>query len=260
MPDFIPVLIVAVLLFVSLFVTFGGIITSTDTAKNITYQPLIKNIPLAKNFTVSYTAGEQNVAFIEGRISRGLIIKENKELSFRVPDYNIAKGGKIDLFINRTNLYGPLNVLINGELVYSGYPRPGEHIINFDYSNFREDSTISFIAGSSGWRFWAPTVYEFNSTFYTNYMGSKKRTVYFDLLDYDYTGLTKGYVNLDITSREGTGDILVYINNFEVYRGIGQDRILVTKGMFMEGSNKVEITTESNAIYNINSASIDIIY
>lgn len=254
MPEFIPTLIAALLLLTGLLLVFGGYLVTGPSQPSISSRSEI--ILLGQDFTVSYGKGEENIGNITGKVSRGLISEIDKSISFDVSRVSDVTAGRITFKILDTNLYGKLEIFVNGNNIYSDYPRIGEHSIDFGKILLKaKDNVIEIRTSSSGWRFWAPSIYEIESYIYLDYGGYKPRVFYFDLNE---TDINRAVLSIDAS---GTGRRLgTHINDYGIYLGYGDAYDDISINVFRYGSNKVEFFTESNSYYEVKKAELMIWY
>ncbi len=258
MTEFIPILVVAILVFAALFVTFGNIIVPSDTHEPVEIGP--ETFRIGESFNVSGAASTTKVATLNGAVSGGLISGADRSISFEVPNYAVASGGKIKFNVRETNLYGPLMIYVNGNNVYSEYPREGNHIASFNRDVIDDYTTLEFKAGSSGWRFWAPTIYRFESEVQIEYYGKDIETMDFDIGPDSFDNSTNAELKIDIGDSEGTGRMIVKINGFEIWRGKVDKILYLDNEVLNSGRNIVEISSEKNGRYFVNSVEVDILY
>ena len=263
MPEFVPILVVAILVFAALLITFGNIIVPqqpTTTLPDNETAPIIEQLSLGEDFTISGAAGEEKITTVSGTVSRGLITGIDRSLSFEVPNFASVSGGEIKLNIINANLYGPLLIGINGENVYADYPRVGRHVVDFGKDVLEPYTTLEVEAGSSGWRFWAPTIYKFDAEFYVHYLGKLTEKMNFELDEDHFDDDTYAELSIDISGSAGTGRLIVKANGFEIWRGSRDHIVKLPNEILDDGRNDVEISSESNSRYEIRSVDIEIFY
>jgi len=178
MPDFLPVLIIAIICLIAFLLVFGGgdLIFRPSRTSTYRYLPPDRTIEFY-NFEVSFTTGEEKVGQVKGEVSNGAFVSEEKRIGFRVSDPDEVSEILINLKVWNTNYYGRMIILVNGEQVYADYPPVGEKLIGFDRSILKVNNILEVRAESSGWKIWAPTVYIFDSEVIANYFGKKPRAL-----------------------------------------------------------------------------------
>lgn len=254
MPDFVPVLIVAVLSLIVLLIAFGGsmfILPGSGGTKSSS-----KTVDIGQNFVVMFLQGENNITHLSGESSQGLFGKTSQKTSFPLGDYTDASEGIIKLKVWNSNYYGNLLIYINGGQVYRGTPQIGDNVISFDGSALKANNTIEIESESSGWKIWAPTVYIFDADLSVNLVGKKTHTFSFDLTNSEVANVNRGRLLVFGTRSSGNGNLNVVLNGVEVYSGLTPIYTDFAIDNFKAGNNTLELSTEQNTAYNITSAQI----
>jgi hypothetical protein len=254
MPDFVPVLIAAVLSLIVLLLAFGGSMLFTPTRPGGTALSS-KTIVLGQDLVVMYVEGQKNITSLKGEISQGLFGNVNQKADFEVDNYQDASEGVIKLKIWNSNYYGNFIIKVNDKEVYRGTPEIGEKTITFDGSILKASNTIEIGAESSGWKIWAPTIYIFDADLSVNYIGKKTQSFSFDLTNLEVTNVNRARL-LIFGARDGPGNLIVKLNGREIYSGITQIYIDFAVDALSVGNNTLDLSTEKNTRYNITSAQI----
>lgn len=252
MPEFIPILLVAVLLLLVLFIGFGML------AAPEAYRPveMRREITLGEDFTVSYRPPEQEVASLEGTVSKGLISQVDKSISFDVLELEGISSAKINLKVQNTNLYGPLIIYINNNEIYNGYARIGDHSIYFNKDYLQTSNALDIQAESSGWKFWAPTMYIFNAKVSVNYKGSGGQVFHFYLNESEMKNIDRPELTIIIQRRNGRGLLTATVNGKNVYRDFVNKGEFFSKDYLKLGENIVALSTEPDTSFDVRSAEI----
>ncbi|MDD5416987.1 MAG: hypothetical protein PHU12_03350 [Candidatus Aenigmarchaeota archaeon] len=251
MPDFIPVLVVAIICMLGLMMVFGGFITTTEEPSSSVSEYQETRISLGTNFIVAeYKAGSEFVK-LTSNVSSGMFSKKEDSATFDVKKLSELKNGRVYLDVKDTNDYGSLIIEVNGNVVYNNVTPKGIREVKFD-KNFMidEDNVVTVKAGGSGWRIWAPTVYRVETRIFGDIYDSVKKTVDFNL---SYIP-GKPRLNLFIASKDGTGNLIVKINGFNIAKSKSNVFKDFDSAVLMEGTNYVEFTAESGSRFNIQSA------
>jgi len=163
--------------------------------------------------------------------------------------------------VKDTNLYGPLVIILNGNLLYENLSLAGKHEIEFNKSLLADENTLEIKAGSSGWRFWAPTVYILDFKLVLGTLGMKTKTYEFTLGD-EAVALSGARFNAYGT-KQGTGNLIVKVNGVEIYRDnktyVLQD-FSFRETNLKSGKNKIDLLTEQNTKYDLKEAELIIFY
>lgn len=257
MPDFLPVLIIAIIAFIGLLLVFSGGFVSTPTTPS-RYLPADRTIEF-NSFEVSYVSSEAKVGYVSGEISNGVFGKEEKRIGFQVSDPDEAFEVFIDLSNQEANYYGKMIILVNGKEIYSDYPPVGEKLIGFDTNILQKDNILEVKAESSGWRIWAPTVYDFNINVIVNYFGKKTKRFNFELNDLETKYMNRARVVV-FGDRKGVGNLNVFVNGVTVFSGVTTVYKDFPTSVLKTGNNTIEFSTEVNTTYDISSAQVIIFF
>jgi len=253
MPDFVPVLIAAVLLLIVLIMAFGGGFISPRQGTGLKTS---RTIFLGEDFSVTYSAGEKNVASLKGEVSRGVLSGAgDKTIDFSVSNIEDISEGVIKLKIWNVNHYGNLIISINGKEIYKGFPNIGEKTISFSSNILESSNTIEVKAETSGWRFWAPTTYIFDLDVFVSYSGKKTKSFNFDVSESEFAKTNRARL-LVFGTREGRGNLNVRLNGIEIYSGLTTVYTDFSADALKIGKNTLDLSTEPNTTYNISSAQI----
>jgi len=256
MPEFVPVLVAAVLSMIILLLAFGGsmFISPTPKARGALYSS--RTILLGEDLVVMHVEGQKNITNLKGEISQGLFGNNEQKIDFAVDNYRDASEGILKLKTWNSNYYGNLMININGEQVYIGTPEIGERTISFDGSILKADNTIEVASESSGWKIWAPTVYIFNADLSVNYIGKKTQSLRFDLTSTEISNVNRARLLVFGNRDFGTGDLTVRLNGREIYSGLTTVYTDFAIDALQEGNNTLDLSTEENTGYNITSAQL----
>ena len=254
MPDFVPVLIAAVLLLIVLLLAFGGSMLFTPTRPG-GLALSSKTVVLGQDLVVMYVEGQKNITSLKGEVSSGLFGNANQKADFEVDNYRDASEGVIKLKIWNSNYYGDFLIKINGEEVYRGAPEIGEKMIIFDGSFFKASNTIEVETESSGWKIWSPTVYIFDADLSVNYLGKKTQSLSFDLTNLEITNVNRARL-LIFGARDGPGNLVAKLNGREIFSGLTTVYMDFAVDNLKVGNNTLDLSTEKNTRYNISSVQI----
>ena len=253
MPDFIPVLVAAILGLIVLLLVFGGGIGYYPSEGRISSSS--KTINLGEYFIVSYFTGEETVATFGGEVNNGLFSSLDQKTDFEIEKIEDVSEGTINLKIWNSNHYGNFIIFINGNEVYRGAPNIGDKTISFGPNILKRNNVIEVKAESSGWKIWAPTVYIFDIDISVSYKGEETRTIDFDLTDMEVNSLNRGRL-LIFGERKGDGNLETRLNGIEIYSGRTPIYIDFAIDNLKTGINTVVLSTEVDTKYNISSAQI----
>ncbi len=255
MSEFISVLIVAIVIFLALLLAFGG---------GAVVQPPSGHIPADStiefgSFTVYYTSSEETTGRVSGEVSHGIFDNQGKRIGFQVQTPEEVSDALINLRISDSNYYGKFIVLVNGKEVYADYPPVGEMMISFDPKVLSKDNVLEVQAESSGWKIWAPTVYDFESDVIIDHLGRKSQSFVFNVSDTEIKYLDKVRV-VAFGDRKGPGDLFIRINNVEVFRGVTTVYKDFPMSRLRAGNNTIDFSTEAETTYDITSAQVLLLF
>jgi len=253
MPDFIPVLIVAILGLIVLLLVFGGGFGYYSYEGRIAVSS--KTIDLGKNFIVSYSLGEETVSSFGGEVNNGLFSSLDKTIDFDIEKIEDVSEAAIKLKTWNSNYYGNFMIFINGNEVYRGAPAIGDKTIGFNTSILMTNNVIEVKAENSGWKIWAPTVYIFDIDVFVSYTSGEIQTFDFNLTNFEVMNVNRGRFLL-FGTREGFGNLDARLNGVEIYSGRTPIYIDFAVDGLRTGINTLDLSTEPDTRYNISSAQI----
>ncbi len=259
MPDFLPILIIAIVCLIALLLVFGGgQIFYPSRAQTYRYLPADRTIEF-NYFDVSYIPGEEHTGYVGGEISNGIFVTEEKRIGFQVSKPEEVSEALMNLKVWNTNYYGKLIILINEQEVYRDHPPIGEKLIGFDTSILNKNNILEVKSENSGWKLWAPTVYAFDLDVNIDYLAKKTKTFTFELTDIETEYMDKARI-IVFAEREGTGDLEIRINGVKIYSGITTVHKDFPISVLNTGDNTIEFSTEANTKYDVSSAQIIIFF
>jgi len=151
-------------------------------------------------FSISGIATEQMMP--GGVVQSGVFFGEQ---SLR---YSVENPTSIRFTVNRTNDYGPLLVIADGEVVFEGKLSLGEQIIPL---NLDGDADLELSVPSSGWKLWAPVLYDLTNV---------KISSVHPIAEYDFArgeDFSWAELQFSLTSRQGT--LAVELNGKQLWSG-----------------------------------------
>ncbi|MBN2203388.1 MAG: hypothetical protein JW700_04370 [Candidatus Aenigmarchaeota archaeon] len=256
MPDFIPVLIAAVLGLVVLMLAFGGSFNFFAYGGSSSgYTDYSKTEMIGMDFTVSYNTGHESVLSFDGEVNSGLFSYLEQKKEFEVENIGDVTEATVGLEVLNSNYYGNLFVFVNDKQVYKGAPGIGDKTISFDGSKLEGLNTIKVVAENSGWKLWAPTVYIFDMDVAVNYESKKTQSFEFEIDGIEFERLSRARL-LIFGERKGSGNLNVLINGNEMYSGWTPVYTDFAIDGLKEGANSVVISTEPDTEYTIKSAQV----
>ena len=133
---------------------FVGTIENTD----------FRHIRLSdQTFEVAFQEESRNLGRINHtEVKRGIFSNDPQNIEFNLSQDKLERISSMEMEfeVKDTNKLNRMYISLNGQNIYSGYPdgrRP--YTVDINKSLLEEDNEMEISAGSSSWRFWAPTVY-----------------------------------------------------------------------------------------------------
>lgn len=178
-------------------------------------------------FTVSHTQVEKMV-FSESSpftIVRGAISQKEHEIRFNVAQEELPfiERGKITFNVINTNSYGSMQILLNGQLIWSNYSEPG--IVEIDVGPygglFRSgENLVEVECTSSGWRVWAPTEYVIEAfTLLEEARTLDEKNLDFTLSGAEAASTSLGKVVFTVSDSQTDGPLVIKVNAAQTWEG-----------------------------------------
>ncbi|MFP4116986.1 MAG: hypothetical protein ACLFQ8_03270 [Candidatus Aenigmatarchaeota archaeon] len=291
--DFAKVLIVAVVLFGVLLAVFGGEMefdkrpdrrrwrppedNETDGEEEVEYpddQFFVGRIQGTDYKHIGFADEAFDITFKDERkvigdinrsdVRRGIFSNEPQYIEFDLTEGQLDRMTSMELqfYVADTNQLNNLDIFLNGEEIYSGYPDGGRSY-NFDIDKdlLKENNTMEISARSSWWRFWAPTVYVLEDLrINADILERKDRTFEFELDEDQADNFRMGRLILRPEEFDAQSPLVIQVNGRDIYRETPEfpDR----KSMWVdfedvpmyEGGNTVTMFTKADSLYRFESA------
>ena len=250
MPEFIPVLIAAVLLMVVLLIAFsGGIEVPSPAISNS------RTILLGEDVLVANSVGESPVSFFNATVSNGLFSQESKKVFFTVTNPGDVSEGRLKFDVFETNLYGNLLFFVNGKQVFNQPAEVGSHGFTFKNGIFNADNELEVKSESSGWKIWAPTIYKLKGNLSVSFLGENFETFDFNLTKLEILNVKTARLRV-FGTRFGLGELIAKINGVQVFSGFVDVDQLIQADVFKEGLNTLELSSERDSRYDLTSVQV----
>jgi hypothetical protein len=226
------------------------------TSNNITW----KEIPLGDIISKERTM--QTTDLIEDNLSvQSGFFFGSREYSRKVEiDPYVANNlnyATLNFRIEDTNNYGLLNVSIDNKTVFMENPLRGTYSVNL--SKMNKASVIYIKTESSGWRVWAPSMYDIsNMSLDTSYTTKETPQYEFDVPHYVYSTFYKGEIKFDSIYPI---DLKVFLNGDPVFskaNTFGKATITLSKNDLVPEKNIIEF--ESVKDFRLENAKIYLYY
>lgn len=153
-------------------------------------------------------------------VFKGYFSKQSEEIIVEIPAERIDKisKGKLKIEIESTNNLGKLIILFNDEKIFDSRVGVGEVEIEVGREKINETNTISILAGTPGFRFWAVNIYRIKEIkFEVTYEGVYEKEFYFELS----SEVIENFVKLGISFRrideEPLPELIIEVNDQIIY-------------------------------------------
>jgi len=271
--EFAFVLLAGLIMIIVMLLIWG--IPSEETGTNITEgnitapfvvgsqpQDVPRTIRIG-DFSVSYAAGskiinEQNNVKIE----KGMFNNKYHKYSVAIDeDMDSVTGGYVIIDVLDTNSLGDLVLKVNNRVVYDQKFEAGEINIAIDKVYLLSYNIIEVSTTGPGWQFWTSSFYYMDKIkFGINYYGNLQKQETFTVYDNELQNFKSGSVNFYVMNAEGSGNLMIDINEHNIYKGQAAGDVNKPFSIFdvglIRGQNTVAFSTEKGTAYNIDDAAI----
>ncbi len=290
--DFAKVLIVAIVLFGLLLAVFGGEIDfetrpdrdrfpvddeDPDEPPVVEYpgdqffvgwmeDTAYKHIGFTdKEFDITFRDEERVIGDINrSEVKRGIFSDEPQYIEFDLTESQLDRmtSMEMEFYVYDTNQLNKMDIVMNDVEVYSGYPDGGRsYSFDINQSLLRKNNIVEISAGSSSWRFWAPTVYILeNIEIRADILERRDRTFEFSLDKEQAENFRMGRLILEPREFDARSPLVIQANGRDIYRKIAempQRRTLwidFDDVPMYEGGNTIKMFTEVDSMYSFQSA------
>lgn len=220
-----------------------------------------ENIVLTKfydlgDINISHTKFDREFLAPSKHLFNGLLFGSNEiRFSFEAPED--MQSAMLHFEVEEANGYAPLEVIVNGEVVARKDYAAGAYDIPLDAQSSYD---IKIQPLSSGWRIWAPAVYELARVKATTRSRALQSKVFnFELEKEEYENFFEGRITLELD--KFAGKLNAFVNNKMVYDDeiIGSPKTLVFTNQMLVKKNVLELKATNNSIF-AGTASLSILY
>jgi hypothetical protein len=201
------------------------------------------------NINTSYTKGEI-VHVAEGKeLFSGLLFGSNS-IKYQLNSTGI-ESLKIEFEVIRTNSYAPLIIKVNDKIVERKNFALGEYSIDVDKSFLSDNMAIAFIADSSSWKIWAPTVYELdNIKIAENSYSYNPNEFKFVVKEDEYRTFSEGRIDLQLD--KNIGSLIAELNGNPVYSDVvsNYQSLKFNKDALIIGENVLKLKADVNSVFS----------
>lgn len=219
------------------------------------------------DFSISYFSGKEIIASkTDFEISRGYFSNYPSTLVAIVDKFENIKSGIVSLIIGETNSEGNLIVSFNGKTVFNEKTREGKIELPIERDEIKSSNIIKLEAGLPGWKFWMNTVYRIKElSFEINYEGINFKESTFSLKQEEISNYKWGKITFQIKNKTGNGNLIIRLNDEEIYNGIPEAPIGGYFGVYLSNAelnrtNKVIFSTQKDSSYELSNVILTIAY
>jgi hypothetical protein len=214
-----------------------------------------------KPFQVSYITEKKSFIDLEDLVlENGLFTTNEYQRVFSLTEDELNKLSSAILTgeVQDTNLYGRLLIGLNGETIYSGYVSSGDGFeVSLNRSMFQPRNEFLLTAESSGWRLWAPTVYQVrNLQLKSDFTGEVSQKFDFHVKEEEIP-VTLGRIILKFDEIKGDGRLFVSVNGERVFNGTPNlIQWIDFEDLAVEGKNTVGMVSERGTEFTVRDAEV----
>jgi len=261
MDEFYAFLFAGLAIILGFAILFGGEIVETDTGVGID-TGVETELTTGGNTTTSwrvikindgqeFKVGPRSYLLLKKVDTRsGLLFgdSENK-LSFEIDRDLLTDLGDVTLTfrVDNTNEYGNLIIKLNGKVVFEETVISGATPkVDITPELLREENIIEVSAASSGWRIWAPTVYQL-SDLKLNVELAKDQfpTFTFDVKSTEAEKFMQGRIKYRVEKR--IGNLTITLNDVQIYNAQPREHYIYTQDFYANltriGKNYLQFRT-----------------
>ena len=241
-----------------LYIFFGGTKTTYPINEtNISGKVNLKTIELG-NIAFKEQKLEKKEILGDFRVSNGVFFgKSSYKRRFEIEDYILKtlENSTLSFNVKDTNNYGELYIILNNETIFKNRALLGNYKLNISP---RKENVIEFETSSSGWKIWAPSVYDIsNLSIEMDYSFKEIPRYTFFVPEYIYKNLNKCELLFDFISADEEFNIT--LNNQTEYSGIPEFPVkVVPLENIKEGKNLISFS--SNGEVKLKNARIRLFY
>lgn len=198
-------------------------------------------------------------------VKKGFLSDRSQEITFNLTKSQLNKLTSLSLryVVEDTNSFGKLFIDLNGKEIFSGYPTPGQtESLKTNSSLLRKNNVLTISAGSSGMKFWAPTIYKLNNfTVSSKILGRERKNFIFSLTKKQARNFEKGRIVLRPEEIKGDAPLVIQVNGRDVYRkrmkkpSTASVWVDFEDAEMKEGKNRLTFSTDYNSTYRFRSGS-----
>ncbi|MBI4019638.1 MAG: hypothetical protein HY364_05325 [Candidatus Aenigmarchaeota archaeon] len=258
----LAMIIVGILVFSSAETSFiGGILpgsqrtvvsSSVDESFSVGPENVETALPYRISFNVSNLRAPAVHALEDGRIFSGVLFGSGS-MKYTL-DTNVPQFMTINFTVTKTNSYAPLIIKINGKEAMRKLLSAGDYSFNIDKELLSDTMEIEIGAEGSGWKIWAPAVYDLSSVRITVDTFNERSYIYKFDLSGKYDTFKRGRIVLNFI--ENRGSLSVPLNGVEIFDEppANSQNIEFYKDRVRNGVNSLEFRASEGSSFLANGA------
>lgn len=274
--EFVYVLLAGLLMIIVMLFAWGippsppegnvSVVTSGAFAVGASPQDVPRHVKIG-DFSVSYAVGSKILVEKENiEVRKGLTVNEYERMSASIDeDLDLVTSGFFSVYVLDTNSEGKLVLKVNNEVVFNQKIEPGSIDVPVDKDLLKGYNVIEVSTSSPGWKFWTSSVYKIEKMeFGINFFGNLEKSEVFEVYESELRTFKEGKVEFEVGKYSGEGDLMIRINDREIYKGrplgmFSQSFDIFDVGL-AKGMNSITFSAESGASYEIEDCELIIIH
>lgn len=218
------------------------------------------------SFEVGYALGKQTIAQKPEVVIKNGWFSKNEELAMSFNGTETTNATLIFRVAN-SNLFNDLIVVFNGKTVYSNLTVNGSYSVEISGTDIKTAAnTITVKAKSSGFKFWAPTIYILKDVkLEIDKYQFKEKTLPFVVQQEVFEKWIQGSFVSKVPKLLAEGNLIVDINGHNIFKDRVYSRLLsISFAKFssavVQGENLVRFYADGKGYYNLQDVLLDIEY
>lgn len=258
MPEFVPVMAVSVILLIALFIIFSGSILYPEAGSGSQTQYIYSRIiDLGTELSVSSVKSDVSFLDFSGEVRHGIIDRKKECFTFEIKKPENIQASQAEINIIDTNAYGGLILDLNGNVFYKNITYKGKKTVEIDPKLLFNDNNICIYAESSGFRFWAPTIYKLNLKLIATMQNSTIEKI-FDLSENELSVIKAAELKISVAGFSGNAALNVMLNGKNIYSGKDIDVSVNIPITSFQKLNTIELSTEPGTTWALDFVAIEL--
>lgn len=258
MPEFVPVMAVSVILLIALFIIFSGnILYPGASYSSQTQYTYTRTVNLGSGLSVASVRSDVSLLDFSGEVKQGIMERKKECFTFTIKKPESIQAHRADIKIIDTNAYGGLVLELNRNVFYKNITYKGIKSVEIDPKLLSNDNTFCIYAESSGFRFWAPTVYNLNLNLTATMQNSTIEKT-FDLSENELLAIKAAELKISVSGFSGSAPLNVMLNGKNIYSGKDVDVSVDIPVTSFQKLNTIELSTEPGTTWALDFVAIEL--